>query len=71
MTSYARYPTLLSRPRQLAFLAVAALLIAPALGGCGKSDTSNSSSKSSSDMSMSRPADPNDPVVAKVNGVDM
>ncbi len=67
MTLHARFPTLLSRPRQFAVLAVAALLIAPALGGCSKSD----SSKSSSEMSMSRPADPNDPVIAKVNGIEI
>ena len=63
MTLFANFP-LLSRPRRFAVFA-AALLIAPALVDCSKSDSSKS------DAGMSRPADPNDPVVAKINGIEI
>lgn len=53
------------RPRGLVLLAASALLIAPVLAGCGQGSDSSKSS------SASRPADPNDQVVAKVNGVEI
>jgi peptidyl-prolyl cis-trans isomerase C len=56
-------------PRRLSLLAAAALLIALALSGCGQStDTSKSTD---STPAVSRAPDPNDPVVAKVNGIEI
>lgn len=60
---------LASRLRALALFAAAVLLIAPLLGGCGKE--SSKSDKSSGNVGESRPADPNDLVIAKVNGVEI
>jgi peptidyl-prolyl cis-trans isomerase C len=53
--------------RRLNKFAVAAFLLAPALSGCGQS---NDTSKSSA-TSVNRPADPNDVVVAKINGTEI
>jgi peptidyl-prolyl cis-trans isomerase C len=72
MTSilFARFPTsfVVSRPRRLGLIA-AALLIAPILAGCGQS-SDTSKSKNSSPV-VSQAPDPNDPVVAKVNGTEI
>jgi peptidyl-prolyl cis-trans isomerase C len=59
-----------SRSRRLSLIATAVLLIAPALGGCGKSSDS-SNSKGSTPTVARAPADPNDKIVAKVNGMEI
>jgi peptidyl-prolyl cis-trans isomerase C len=57
------------RPRSKKYAAVAALglLIVPAVAGCSK----ESSSSSSSPTAAARPPDPNDPTIAKVNGIEI
>jgi peptidyl-prolyl cis-trans isomerase C len=53
-------------------LAVAMLVIAPVLAGCSKkSDTAKNSDSSSTSTTENRAPDPNDPVVAKVNGIEI
>jgi len=62
------------RPRahRLSLLAAAALLIAPVLAGCGQgTDTSKSKDSSASPPAVTRLPDPNDPVIAKVNGMEI
>ena len=57
-------PRFAPRRRPLAFAAMAALLlIVPAVSGCSKNSSSNSSSEA--------PASASDPVIARVNGVDI
>jgi peptidyl-prolyl cis-trans isomerase C len=57
-------PRFAPRRRPLAFAAMATLLfIAPAVSGCSKNSSSNSSSEA--------PASASDPVIARVNGVDI
>jgi peptidyl-prolyl cis-trans isomerase C len=57
-------PRFAPRRRPLAFAAMAALLfIVPAVAGCSKNSSSNSSSEA--------PASASDPVIARVNGVDI
>ena len=72
MTSilFARFATsfVVSRPRRLGLIA-AALLIAPLLTACGQN--SDSSKSKDSNPIVTRAPDPNDPVVAKVNGTEI
>lgn len=70
-TFFARFPIprLKRHPRTLFLIAAAALLLAPALVGCGKGSNTSGSKESSSLSNL--PPDPNDPVVAKVNGVEI
>jgi peptidyl-prolyl cis-trans isomerase C len=64
MTSPNVLPHLPPRRRPLAFTAMAALLlIVPAVSGCSKNSSSNSSSEA--------PASASDPVIARVNGVNI
>jgi peptidyl-prolyl cis-trans isomerase C len=57
------------RPQSLGVLAAVVLMIAAMLSGCGQStDTSKSSG---TPAVVARPPDPNDPVVAKVNGTEI
>jgi peptidyl-prolyl cis-trans isomerase C len=53
------------RPRSLGIAVAAALLIASLLAGCGKSDDASNST------AVNRPTDPSDPVIAKVNGMEI
>src|SRR5919198_6092360 len=58
-------PRFAPRRRPLAFTAMAALLlIVPAVSGCSKNSSSNSSSSEA-------PASASDPVIARVNGVNI
>lgn len=69
--SFARFSStfVASRPRRLGLLAAAALMIAPWLAACGQS-TDTSKSKDTESV-VTRAPDPNDLVVATVNGIEI
>ena len=66
---YPRAPLAWLRQFRFGLLAAAALLILPVLAGCGKGTDSSKSNDATTGVN--RPADPNDTVVATVNGMEI